>query len=127
MTIHLDHTIVPAKDRDASARLIAQVLGVPCGPASIGPFFEVYVNENTTLDFQQTDEAFPVYHFCFRVEPGDFDAILDRLKAAGIDFRSSAFGPSDNQVGPQYHNVYWNHPEGHMWEVLTKSYARPAK
>ena len=123
MTIHLDHTIVPAKDRDASAKLVAKLLGVPCGPASIGAFYEVYLNEHTTLDFQQTDEPFPVYHFCFHVGKEDFDGIVARLEEAGIAFRSSAFGPVDNQVGP-FGNIYWNHPEGHAWEILQTSYTR---
>jgi hypothetical protein len=124
MAIQLDHTIVPARNRDASARLLAEMLGVAWGPASIGPFCEVYVNEGTTLDFIQTDEAFPVYHFCFRVDAVEFAAILERLKAAGIPFRSKVFGPVDNAVDPQYGNVYWNEPEGHQWEMLQVSYAR---
>jgi hypothetical protein len=24
-------------------------------------------------------------------------------------------------------NVYWNEPDGHQWELLTVSYARPAR
>jgi hypothetical protein len=30
----------------------------------------------------------------------------------------------DMQVDAQYGNVYWNEPDGHMWELLTVSYAR---
>jgi hypothetical protein len=115
---------VPARDRDGSARLLAQVLGVPWGPASVGPFAEVYVNEGTTLDFIHTDQAFPVYHFCFRVDAAEFGAILGRLKAAGIPYRSKVTGPVDNAVDPHYGNVYWNEPEGHQWEMLQVSYAR---
>lgn len=124
MTIHLDHTIVPARDRDASAKRLAEVLGVPFGPSRAGPFMEVYVNGDTTLDFIQADEPFPVYHFCFRVGPEDFAAILRRLEAAGIRFRSQVRGPDDGKVDPTYGNVYWNEPEGHMWEMLQVSYAR---
>ena len=127
MTIHLDHTIVPARDRDASAKLLAELLGVACGPAKAGPFMEVYVNGDTTLDFIQADEDFPVYHFCFRVGAEEFDAILGRLKAAKIRFRSQVRGPDDFKVDPQYGNVYWNEPEGHMWEMLQVSYARPSR
>jgi hypothetical protein len=29
------------------------------------------------------------------------------------------------QVGAQYGNFYWNEPDGHQWELLTTSYARP--
>ena len=123
MTIQLDHTIVPARNRDASAKQLADLLGVPWGPASVGPFAEVYINEGTTLDFQQTDEPFPVYHFCFRVGSGEFAAILERLRAAKVKFRSRVDGPDDDAVG-SYGQVYWTEPEGHMWEILQVSYAR---
>ena len=123
MTIQLDHTIVPARSRDASAKQLADLLGVPWGQAAVGPFANVYINEGTTLAFQQTDEAFPVYHFCFRVGPGEFAVILERLKAAKVKFRSEVGGPDDNQVG-SYGQAYWNEPEGHMWEILQVSYAR---
>jgi hypothetical protein len=126
MSINLDHTIVPARDKAAAARQLAEVLGVPCGPAAAGPFHAVYVNDGLTLDFIDTDEAFPVYHYCFRVEPAEFEAILARLQAGRIPYRSSVRGPMDMQVDAQYGNVYWNEPDGHMWEMLTVSYARPA-
>ena len=126
MTIQLDHTIVPSHNRDVSAKRLAELLGVACGPAREGPFFAVYVNENLTLDFIETDEAFPVYHFCFRVTQKEFDAILSRLKAAGIKYRSTVRGPMDMRINTEYGGsmVYWNEPEGHQWEMLTASYAR---
>lgn len=127
MTIHLDHTIVPTRNQIASAKLLAELLGVPWAESGAGPFSPVYVNDGLTLDFQDADEAFPVYHFCFRVSPQDFDAILERIKAAGIKYRSTVRGPVDMKVDPQYGNVYWNEPDGHQWEMLTVSYARQLK
>jgi hypothetical protein len=126
MTIHLDHAIVSSRSRDASAKLLAELLGVPCGPAPAGPFFAVYINDGLTLDFIETNEAFPVEHFCFRVSRQEFDAILARIKAAGIKYRSSVRGPVDMRVNTDYGGsmVYWNEPEGHQWEMLTVSYAR---
>ncbi|HAF45683.1 MAG TPA: VOC family protein [Gallionellaceae bacterium] len=126
MTIHLDHTIVPSRNQTAAAKLLAELLGVPWAEAGAGPFTPVYVNDGLTLDFQDTDEQFPVYHFCFRVSPRDFDAILKRIEAAGIKYRSKVRGPVDMKVDPQYGNVYWNEPDGHQWEMLTVSYARQA-
>jgi predicted lactoylglutathione lyase len=82
------------------------------------------VNEGLTLDFQTTGEAFPISHYCFRVSAAEFDAILRRLEAAGIKYRGDVQGPDDMKVG-SYGNVYWNEPDGHYWEVLTTSYARP--
>ena len=127
MTIHLDHTIVPSRSQVASAKLLAELLGVPWAESAIGPFSPVYVNEGLTLDFLDTDEQFPVYHFCFRVGQKEFDAILGRLKAAGIKYRSTVRGSVDMKVDPQYGNVYWNEPDGHQWEMLTVSYARPKR
>jgi len=127
MTIQLDHTIVPSRSQVASAKLLAELLGVPWAASAIGPFSPVYVNEGLTLDFLDTDEQFPVYHFCFRVAQKEFDAILGRLKAAGIKYRSTVRGPVDMKVDPQYGNVYWNEPDGHQWEILTVSYARPKR
>jgi hypothetical protein len=79
-----------------------------------------------TLDFIETDEPFPVYHFCFRVSEKDFDAILGRIKKAGIKYRSAVRGPIDMQINTEYGGrmVYWNEPDGHQWEMLTVSYAR---
>ena len=124
MTIHLDHLIVPSRNPVASAKLLAELLGVPWAETGAGPFSPVYVNDGLTLDFQETDEDFPIYHFCFRVGQGEFDAILGRIKAAGIQYRSTVRGPVDMKIDPQYGNIYWNEPDGHQWELLTVSYAR---
>ena len=128
MAIELDHSIVSARDKVAAARQLATLLAVPWSPTTLGPFAAVYVNDGLTLDFYQTDEPFPVQHFCFRVSEGEFDAILARLQAAGIPYRSDVRGPVDMKVNTGYGGrmLYWNEPEGHQWEMLTVSYARAA-
>jgi catechol 2,3-dioxygenase-like lactoylglutathione lyase family enzyme len=127
MAIELDHTIVPSRDKVAAARLLGELLGVAWAPTGIGPFAPLYLNDGLTLDFIDTDEDFPIYHFCFRVSQADFDAILARIRAAGIAFRSRVRGPIDRQVSTEFggNGVYWNEPDGHQWEMLTVSYARP--
>ena len=124
MTVQLDHMIVPARDRKAAAELLATLLGVPW--AEDGLFCPVYVNEGLTLDFDQADGPFPVQHYCFRVSEAEFDGILARIRARGIEYRSIPHGPVDMQVNTQYGGriVYWSEPDGHIWEVLTVSYAR---
>jgi catechol 2,3-dioxygenase-like lactoylglutathione lyase family enzyme len=126
MTIELDHTIVPARHKVASAQRLAELLGVPWAERGPGPFAPVFVNDGLTLDFVETDEDFPVYHFCFRVGQEEFDAILDRIRAAGIPYRSTVRGPDDRRINTDYGGsmIYWNDPEGHQWELLTVSYAR---
>ncbi len=126
MSIELDHTLVPSHHPRESAQQLAALLGVPWGEQGVGPFTPVYVNEGLTLDFQETDETFPIYHFCFRVGQEEFDAILGRIQAAGIAYRSAVRGPVDRSINRDYGGclIYWNEPDGHQWELLTVSYAR---
>ena len=128
MTIHLDHLLIPVRDRVAAARRLAGLLGVPCAESGVGPFSPVYVNDGLTIDFDEASGPFPVQHYCFRVDEATFDAILGRIRAAGIACRSTPHGPADGQVNTAHGGriVYWNEPEGHVWELLTVSYARKA-
>lgn len=89
MSIELDHTIVPSHHKIASAKRLAELLGVPWAETGAGPFSPVYVNDGLTLDFVETAEPFPIYHFCFRVSPEEFESILGRIKVAGIEYRSN--------------------------------------
>ena len=125
--IALDHTIVPSHSAVASARKLAELLDVPWAPAApLGPFSPVYVNDGLTLDFIQTDEDFPIYHFCFRVGEAEFDAILARIQAARIPYRSEVRGGGEGRINTEYGGrmIYWYEPDGHQWEMLTVSYAR---
>ena len=126
MTIELDHLLVPSRNRLASAKLLAGLLGVPWAESGVGPFSPVYVNAGLTLDFDEAGEPFPVQHYCFRVGQDEFDTILCRIRDAGIAYRSTPHGPVDHRVNTQHGGsiVYWNEPAGHVWELLTVSYAR---
>ena len=125
MTILLDHVIVPAHDQDASARFLGQLLGVPWEEG--GHFSPVYVNEALTLDFGNR-EQFQPQHYCFHVSDEEFDEIFGRIQAAGLKYRSEPNGPDDMKINTRLggKDVYWNEPEGHVWEMLTVSYARRA-
>ena len=79
MTIMLDHTIVPARDKEASARFFARIFGLEyAGPMS--HFAPVRVNDTLTLDFDHDDE-FDSHHYAFRVSEAEFDAIFGRIQA----------------------------------------------
>ena len=126
MTIHLDHLMVPSRSKVASARLLAELLDVPWTETAVGPFAAVYVSDSLTLDFDEWAEPVPKIHYCFRVTEDEFTRILERIKAAGITYRSSVHGPVDFHIDTHHGGriVYWNEPDGHQWEMLTVSYAR---
>jgi hypothetical protein len=89
MAIELDHVIVSSRSKVAlgpAARRAARRRTGRRRRSGRSP--RCFVNDGLTLDFFETDESFPVEHFCFRVAPAEFDAILARLQAAGIAYRS---------------------------------------
>lgn len=124
MTIFLDHTIVPSKEPAKAAQALASLLGVPW-EACKGKFSPVYINDSCTLDFGQRDN-FDWHHYCFHVSDNEFNEIFGRIKSANIPYRSTPRGTMDykinNHSGGQ--NFYWDDEDGHVWEVLTVSYAR---
>jgi hypothetical protein len=61
MTITLNHTIVPAHDKDASARFFAEIFGLYYG-GSAGHFAPVRVNATLTLDFDDAAD-FDIHHY----------------------------------------------------------------
>jgi catechol 2,3-dioxygenase-like lactoylglutathione lyase family enzyme len=127
MAIALDHLIVPAHDPVASAEMLARLLGVPWEQER-GSFTPVHVNDGLTLDFARR-EGFEGHHYCFRVTEAEFDAIFGRVTAAHLIYRSRPHGPDDMQINTRMggRNIYWNDANGHVWEILTVSYARPER
>ena len=129
MAIEIDHIMVPSRNRDNAARKLASILGVEWGPANVGPFTAVYVSAGLTIDFDEWDDDFPKGHYCFRVNDDEFEEVLERMKDAGVHYRSQPHGKVDYQINTSLGGkiVYWNEPDDHVWEILTKSYARPKK
>ena len=102
MSVQLDHAIIPVRDRRAAAELLAYLLDVPWAESGVGPFSPVYVNDGLTLDFDQADGSYPVQHYCFRVSEEWFDGIIARIRARGIEYRSTPHGPVDMEINTQH-------------------------
>ncbi|PON15436.1 VOC family protein [Candidatus Entotheonella serta] len=124
MAIQLDHLIVPSHNPVDNAQSLADLLGVSWETGR-GHFTPVYVNDTLTLDFAERD-SFASHHYCFHVSDVEFDSIFDRVRQANIVYRSTPMGPDDMKLNTRLggRNFYWTDSDGHIWEVLTVSYAR---
>ena len=78
MPITLNHTIVPAHDKDASAQFFAHIFGLKY-ERSGGYFAPVRVNETLTLDFDDDVDRFDIHHYAFQVSDPEFNAIFKRV------------------------------------------------
>ena len=121
MAITLNHTIVPAHDKEASARFFAHIFGLAY-QGSVGHFAPVRVNDTLTLDFDTWDR-FEMHHYAFHVSDEEFDAIFGRLKAAGITYGSEPRSLEDMQLNTRLggRGVYFRDPNGHVLELLTRT------
>jgi catechol 2,3-dioxygenase-like lactoylglutathione lyase family enzyme len=123
VSVQLNHTIVPARNAEASATYLAEVLG-RAAPKRFGPFFVVGVDNDVTLDFMSTDGEIRSQHYAFLVSEEEFDAIFGRLRDRGAPYwadpRHRHRGEINRRDGGR--GVYWDDPDGHILEILTRPY-----
>jgi catechol 2,3-dioxygenase-like lactoylglutathione lyase family enzyme len=119
MTIVLNHTIVPARDKEAAARFFADIFGLPFKRAD-GYFAKVRVNDELTLLFDD-DTRHESHHLAFHVSDAEFDAILARVKAKGLAHGSGPDRYEDGKLNDWGggRGVYFKDPDGHLLELMT--------
>ncbi|MFI6204805.1 VOC family protein [Streptomyces sp. NPDC051041] len=125
--VRLDHTAVYATGRARSAGFVAAVLGLEVG-APFGPFLPVDLGNGVTLDHREKrDEPIQPQHYAFPVPETAFDAAISRLEAAGVtcyaDPRHTEPGRINRLFGGR--GAYFDDPDGHHMEIMTRPYARP--
>ncbi len=125
MSAQLNHTIVWCRDKAASARFLADMLGRPA-PTRFGPFAVVDMDNGVSLDFHDVEDGREILsqHYAFLIGEPDFDAVLGRIKAADLPFWAD---PARRRPGEINHNdggrgVYFPDPDGHFLEVITRPY-----
>jgi catechol 2,3-dioxygenase-like lactoylglutathione lyase family enzyme len=122
MAVELNHTIVSTRDKQAEARFVSDVLGLPA-PASFGPFAVVELANGVSLDFMDVDGEITTQHYAFLISEDEFDAVAERLRERGIatwadpGHRTPGFNTNDGGRG-----LYFDSPDGHNLEVLTVPY-----
>jgi hypothetical protein len=123
VAIQLNHTIVPARDAKASATWLAEILGRDA-PARFGPFWALALDNGVTLDFQDSDEAIPIEHYAFLVSEEEFDLIFERIRARDLRYWADPMHrrPSEINHNDGGRGLYWNDPNGHYLEIITRPY-----
>ncbi len=130
MAVKLNHLIVPAKDKAASAQLFAEIFGPEVKPSE-GRFAQVPIDEHLTIDFADDDhtqgilhfvpEQLENHHYAFHVTDDEFDGIFERVKAKGLVYGSGPTTDTDGRVGDRRGGraLYFREINGHLLEVMT--------
>jgi catechol 2,3-dioxygenase-like lactoylglutathione lyase family enzyme len=124
MAVKLNHTIVLARDRDASAKFFVEIFGLaPAKP--FGPFLDIEVANEVTLAVikSHTDDIQP-QHFAFLVSEAEFDEILGRVKARGLAYWADHMHRQRGEINRNDggRGVYFDAPDGHYLEIITRPY-----
>jgi catechol 2,3-dioxygenase-like lactoylglutathione lyase family enzyme len=124
VTIRVEHLLLPSHDQERSARFLADLLDLEVTDQSSGSaaaHFSVVRVGDITLDYGNIEQFTP-HHVAFAVDDDTFDAILDRVNAAGLEYSADPLQRrrgelNDNGGGRGF---YVHDPDGHNLEFLTR-------
>ena len=123
MPAQLNHTIVWCSDKHRSSAFLAEMLGLP-PPRTFLHFEIVDAANGVSLDFMEKDGPVAKQHYAFLVSDAEFDAGMERIAGKGLIYWAD---PARSQPGAINHHfggrgVYFEDPDGHLLELITKPY-----
>jgi catechol 2,3-dioxygenase-like lactoylglutathione lyase family enzyme len=127
MTVELNHSIVWCSDKVRSAGFMTDLLGLP--PAKpFHHFLVVELDNHVSLDFYRKEGEVARQHYAFLIGEAEFDAAYGRILDRGITYwadpgqtRPGEINPNDGGRG-----LYFEDPDGHLLEIITRPYGSGA-
>ena len=123
MPVQLNHTIISARDPDASATFLTEILGLPA-PGHLDPFTTVETANEVSLDYIAAGEAITPQHYAFLVSEAEFDEIFGRVQDRGLPYWSDPHRRRPGEINRHDggRGMYFEDPDGHLLEVITRPY-----
>lgn len=105
MAIELNHTIVPAHDKEKSARFYERIFEFTY-ESPMGHFAPIRIpNQSLTLDFDD-QKSFETQHYAFKVSEAEFDEVFGRVKDEGLVYGSGPRTAENMEIN------HWNGGRG---------------
>ena len=128
MAARLNHTIVWCSDQEKSARFLTEILGLP-PPRRFMGFLVVDLANDVSVDYLPAEsEPIALQHLAFLVSEEEFDGALarvrERTKQIWADPAKRQPGKINRHFGGR--GVYFDDPDGHLFEIITKPYGDAA-
>ncbi|HEY0959822.1 MAG TPA: VOC family protein [Novosphingobium sp.] len=123
MTAQLNHTIVWCSDKRKSSAFLAEMLGLP-EPRPFLQFMVVELANGVSMDFMEKQGAVAMQHYAFLVNDAEFDAGMARIAARGLTFWADPGRTQPGEINRHFggRGVYFEDPNGHFLEFITKPY-----
>jgi catechol 2,3-dioxygenase-like lactoylglutathione lyase family enzyme len=121
--VELNHTIVSCRDQQRSAAFLTEILGLPAA-TRFGHFLVVQADNGVSLDYSETTGDVVSQHYAFLVGESEFDAAFGRIRDQDLTYWAdpgrSRPGTINRRDGGR--GLYFEDPDGHMMEILTRPY-----
>jgi catechol 2,3-dioxygenase-like lactoylglutathione lyase family enzyme len=123
MAVHLNHTILYARDSRASAVFLAEILGLPA-PVHWGPFEVVATENGANLDYLDAEGDITSQHYAFLVSEPEFDGIFGRIKDRKLSYWADPGQSNEREINRHDggRGLYFEDPNGHLFEIITRPY-----
>ena len=123
MAAQLNHTIVWCSDKQRSADYLCEVLGLP--PAKpFSHFLVVEMANGVSLDFMEKEGAIARQHYAFLVGDDEFEAGFAMIRERGQTYWADPARSKPGEINRHWggRGVYFEDPDGHLLELITKPY-----
>jgi len=123
VSIELNHTIVWCSDQKRSAAFFSEILGL-AAPRQVSHFDVLDVANGVSLDFADRDGPVAPQHYAFLVSETEFDAIMQRIDERKLTYWADPARRREGEINRRDggRGVYFEAPDGHLLEALTRPY-----
>ncbi|HEX8057352.1 MAG TPA: VOC family protein [Novosphingobium sp.] len=123
MTAQLNHTIVWCSDKQRSSAFLAEMLGLP-DAVPFANFLVIPLGNGISMDFMEKDGPIAMQHYAFLVSDAEFDAGMAKIAEKGLTYWADPARQGVNQINRHWggRGVYFEDPDGHFLELITKPY-----
>lgn len=123
MAVEFNHTIIWCRDKLASSAFLTDMFALD-PPEPFLHFMVVRLANHVSVDFMEKDGAVAPQHYAFLVSEAEFDGVMDRLAARGIDYWADPARTRPGEINRHFggRGVYFADPDGHLLEAITTPY-----
>jgi catechol 2,3-dioxygenase-like lactoylglutathione lyase family enzyme len=118
IAVEVNRIVIPAKDKRATAALLAYVLGLKV-EADAGHFVRIRGSDGLTLDFSQPTACW-AFQCALLVSDAEFDDALSRIHSGAIDFYAGFDRTGRGEINHLHgaRHIYFDDPNGHLFELI---------
>jgi catechol 2,3-dioxygenase-like lactoylglutathione lyase family enzyme len=129
MAAKLNHTIVWCHDQEQSATFLTEILGLP-PPRRFMGFLVVDLANDVSVDYMAAEsEPIALQHLAFLVSEEEFDGALARVRERTTEIWADPAKRQPGRINRHFggRGVYFEDPNGHLFEIITTPYGDPAE